>query len=90
MIKNALIIGVFYKSFRSLFKFISDGIKAAISAPEIENMFNVAFGSMAYQADQFALRLKKAFGVDQIAVKQMLGTFQNFNDSMGCLLYTSE
>lgn len=83
VIKNALIIGVFYKSFRSLFKFISDGIKAAISAPEIENMFNVAFGSMAYQADQFALRLKKAFGVDQIAVKQMLGTFQNFNDSMG-------
>ena len=83
VIKNALIIGVLYKSFRSLFKFISDGIKAAISAPEIENMFNVAFGSMAYQADQFALRLKKAFGVDQIAVKQMLGTFQNFNDSMG-------
>lgn len=82
-IKNALIIGVLYKAFRSLFKFISDGIKAAISAPEIENMFNVAFGSMAYQADQFALRLKKAFGVDQIAVKQMLGTFQNFNDSMG-------
>lgn len=83
VLKRVVLVSIAYKALKETIKFVSDGIKSAISAPEIENMFNVAFGSLAYEADMFAQKLKKAFGVDVIASKQMLATFQNFNVSMG-------
>lgn len=82
-LKKVLLAAGAYKAITAIGNFIKEGIKSAISAPEIENMFNVAFGSMAYEADQFARKLKDAFGLDVIASKQMLATFQNFQISMG-------
>lgn len=83
IIKNTLIVGGLYKSFRALFGFIRDGIQSAIDAPEIENMFRVALGNMAGEAEQFSIRFKKALGVDEYATKQMLGTFNNMITTMG-------
>ena len=82
-IKQAITIGVLYKGFGKLFSFISNGIQDAIDAPEIQNMFAVALGNMAGQAEQFAQRLKESLGLDEYATKNMLGTFQNMITSMG-------
>lgn len=83
MIKRALTLTLLYQGFRKLFGFIKDGIKSAIDAPEIENLFRVALGNMSNQAADFAGKMKKYLGVDQYATKQMLGTFQNMTTSMG-------
>lgn len=63
--------------------FISNGIKSAIDAPEIENMFRVAMGNMANEADKFAKQFKRVLGVDEYATKQMIGTFNNMISTMG-------
>ena len=83
VIKRVLAAAVLYKGFRALFGFIKSGIESAISAPEIQNMFDVAFKNAAGSAEEFAQRLKKAFGVDIMESKQMLATMQNFTTSMG-------
>lgn len=83
VIKRVMAAAVLYKGFRALFGFIRDGISSAISAPEIQNMFDVAFKNAAASAEAFAQRLKKAFGVDIMESKQMLATMQNFTTSMG-------
>lgn len=74
---------VIYKAMNAAFTFLKDGIASAINAPEIENMFRVAFGGAADEAAKFADALKDAYGIDPYVSKQMLGTFQNMTTSMG-------
>lgn len=71
------------QAFRKFSSFIGEGIKSAINAPEIENMFAVALGNMAAEADAFAKQFKKSLGVDEYATKQMIGTFNNMIATMG-------
>ncbi len=82
-IKRVFLIGGLYKAVRAFLSFLSNGIKSAIAAPEIENLFRVAMGNMANEAAKFSTQLKNALGIDPYVTKEMLGTFQNLTTSMG-------
>lgn len=84
--KSAVAFGAFLLAKKLMDKtveFVKEGIKSAINAPEIENLFRVSLGAMADEAAAFADQMKKSLGVDQYNAKQMLGTFQNLTTSMG-------
>lgn len=83
VISRAFVFLTLYKGLRELFSFIAKGIEDAINAPEIENVFRVAFKGSADEAEKFAVALKKAYGISITSSKEMLGTFQNMITSMG-------
>ncbi|HEX3018617.1 MAG TPA: hypothetical protein VHP31_12305 [Caproicibacter sp.] len=83
IIQRFLISAVVYQGVRKLVDAIKSGIQSAIDAPETENLFRVAFGKMSNEAAVFAQKLKDNLGIDEYAAKQMLGTFQELETSMG-------
>ena len=68
---------------RAVTSTIKEGIQSAIAAPETENLFRVALGNMANDAEQFAVRLKNNLGLDEYITKDMLGTFQQIGTAVG-------
>lgn len=89
IINRALIYTLLYGGIRKIGDLIKTGIQSAIDAPEIENLFRVAFGAASNQAADFAKKLKDNLGIDEYAAKQMLGTFQELSSSMGIGMNTS-
>jgi hypothetical protein len=84
--KTALAFGAIVlakKAVEKTVEFVKEGIKSAINAQEIENLFQVALGSMVEEAQAFADQMKKSLGVDQYQTKEMLATLQNLTTSMG-------
>ena len=82
-IKRALSMVVVWGGMRAVTSTIKEGIQSAIAAPETENLFRVALGNMANDAEQFAVRLKNNLGLDEYITKDMLGTFQQIGTAVG-------
>lgn len=82
-IKRALMMTVVWGGMRAVTSTIKEGIQSAIAAPETENLFRVALGNMANDAEQFAVRLKNNLGLDEYITKDMLGTFQQIGTAVG-------
>mgnify|MGYP000340950901 FL=1 len=74
---------VVWGGMRAVTSTIKEGIQSAIAAPETENLFRVALGNMANDAEQFAVRLKNNLGLDEYIAKDMLGTFQQIGTAVG-------
>ena len=74
---------VVWGGMRAVTSTIKEGIQSAIAAPETENLFRVALGNMANDAEQFAVRLKNNLGLDEYITKDMLGTFQQIGTAVG-------
>lgn len=82
-IKRALSMVVVWGGMRAITSTIKEGIQSAIAAPETENLFRVALGNMANDAEQFAVQLKNNLGLDEYITKDMLGTFQQIGTAVG-------
>lgn len=82
-IKRALSMVIVWGGMRAITSTIKEGIQSAIAAPETENLFRVALGNMANDAEQFAVRLKNNLGLDEYITKDMLGTFQQIGTAVG-------
>lgn len=82
-IKRALMMTVVWGGMRAVTSTIKEGIQSAIAAPETENLFRVALGNMANDAEQFAVRLKNNLGLDEYITKDMMGTFQQIGTAVG-------
>lgn len=82
-IKRALMMTVVWGGMRKITSTIKDGIQSAIAAPETENLFRVALGNMADDAEGFAVKLKDNLGLDEYITKDMLGTFQQIGTAVG-------
>lgn len=59
----------------ALLKVGTDAIQVASDLEEAQNVVNVAFGSMAAQAEFFAKKCAKAFGLSELVAKQTSSTF---------------
>lgn len=82
-IKRALMMTVVWGGMRAITTTIKDGMQSAIAAPETENLFRVALGNMADDAESFAVKLKDNLGLDEYITKDMLGTFQQIGTAVG-------
>lgn len=82
-IKRALMMTVVWGGPHAITTTIKDGIQSAIAAPETENLFRVALGNMADDAESFAVKLKDNLGLDEYITKDMLGTFQQIGTAVG-------
>ncbi len=82
-IKRALMMIVVWGGLHAITSTIKDGIQSAIAAPETENLFRVALGKMADDAEGFAVKLKDNLGLDEYITKDMLGTFQQIGTAVG-------
>lgn len=82
-IKRALSMVVGWGGMRAITSTIKEGIQSAIAAPETENLFRVALGKMANDAEGFAVKLKDNLGLDEYVTKDMLGVFQQVGTAVG-------
>ena len=64
-------------SINSLGSFVSDCIEAASNVEEMENKFNVVFGDMATEMDNWATQFADSVGRNKNAIKAYLADQQN-------------
>lgn len=67
----------------SLINFGQTAINAASDLQEVQNVVDVAFGSMSEKANEFAANAKEQFGISELAAKQTAGTYMSMGKAMG-------
>lgn len=68
---------------RQLVDMTQNMLEAGASMVETQNLFEVAFGGMADQAEEFANKLERAWGVSATLTKQQTAYLDNMFKSMG-------
>lgn len=66
-----------------LLKFGKDAINMASNLQEVQNVVDVAFGSMAWKAEQFSKSALEAFGMSELSAKKTSGTYMTMAKSAG-------
>lgn len=66
-----------------LFKLGKDAINMASSLQEVQNVVDVAFGSMAWKAEQFSKSALEAFGMSELSAKKTASTYMAMASGMG-------
>ncbi len=64
-------------------QFGKSAISLASDLEEVQNVVNVAFGSMANKADEFAKSALKSYGLSELSAKKYSSTFMSMAKSMG-------
>ena len=68
---------------RQLANLVARTITAGAEISEIENLFRVSFGKMSDEAEAFAMKLEKAWGVSSVKIKEQTALLNNMVKSMG-------
>lgn len=66
-----------------LLKFGKDAINMASNLQEVQNVVDVAFGSMAWKAEQFSKSALEAFGMSELSAKNTSGAYMTMAKSAG-------
>lgn len=66
-----------------LSKLGKDAINMASSLQEVQNVVDVAFGSMAWKAEQFSKSALEAFGMSELSAKKTASTYMAMASGMG-------
>lgn len=66
-----------------LFKLGKDAINMASNLQEVQNVVDVAFGSMAWKAEQFSKSALEAFGMSELSAKKTASTYMAMASGMG-------
>lgn len=77
---KAVVAGVVVKQ---LIKFGKQAIDLASDLQEVQNVVDVAFGSMSSEIDAFAKNALKQFGLSELSAKKMASTFMAMSNGMG-------
>lgn len=80
---NLLKTAIGFKAIRGLANLGKSAIGFGSDITEIENVVDVSFGSMAYEAYKFASAAKEQFGLSELAAKQYSGTMMAMMKSSG-------
>lgn len=80
---NLLKTALGFKALQGLKNFSKSAIELGSDITEVENVVDVAFGSMAAHAYNFASRAKEQFGLSELAAKQYSGTMMAMLKSSG-------
>lgn len=80
---NLLKTAIGFKAIRGLANLGKSAIGFGSAITEIENVVDVAFGSMSDKAYQFASTAKEQFGLSELAAKQYSGTMMAMMKSSG-------
>lgn len=64
-------------------QFGKQAISLASDLQEVQNVVDVAFGDMAYKAEQFAKTALETFGLSELSAKKYSSTFMAMSTSMG-------
>ena len=67
----------------TLINFGKEAIELASDLEEVQNVVQVAFGSMSSEVDKFAKNAMKQFGLSELNAKQYMGTFGAMSKSFG-------
>lgn len=68
---------------RTLINFGKEAIELASDLEEVQNVVQVAFGSMSSEVDKFAKNAMKQFGISELNAKQYMGTFGAMSKAFG-------
>lgn len=68
---------------RTLINFGKEAIELASDLEEVQNVVQVAFGSMSSEVDKFAKKAMKQFGISELNAKQYMGTFGAMSKAFG-------
>lgn len=82
-LKNLFKAIIGYKGILGLVNFGKQAMKLGSDITEVENVVDVAFGSMAKQAYDFASTATEQFGLSELAAKQYSGTMMAMLKSSG-------
>lgn len=66
-----------------LFKFGKEALNMASNLQEVQNVVDVAFGSMAWKAEQFSKSALEAFGMSELSAKKTASTYMAMASGMG-------
>ena len=72
-----------FKAIQGIIDFGRSAVNLGSQITEVENVVNVAFGSMSDKAYQFASTAKEQFGLSELAAKQYSGTMMAMMKSSG-------
>lgn len=67
----------------TLINFGKEAIELASDLEEVQNVVQVAFGSMSSEVDKFAKNAMKQFGISELNAKQYMGTFGAMSKAFG-------
>lgn len=67
----------------TLVNFGKEAIELASDLEEVQNVVQVAFGSMSSEVDKFAKNAMKQFGISELNAKQYMGTFGAMSKAFG-------
>lgn len=70
-------------------RFSKQAVEMASDLEEVQNVVDVAFGSMSYKMEEFAKNSIEAFGISQLTAKQTGSTFMAMARSMGLAIDTA-
>lgn len=68
---------------KTLINFGKESIELASDLQEVQNVVEVAFGSMSSEVDKFAKNSMKQFGISELNAKQYMGTFGAMSKAFG-------
>lgn len=68
---------------KTLINFGKEAIELASDLQEVQNVVEVAFGSMSSEVDKFAKNSMKQFGISELNAKQYMGTFGAMSKAFG-------
>ena len=81
--KNLLSTALLYRGATGLYNWAKQATMLGSNITEVENVVNVAFGSMANQAYEFASTATEQFGLSELAAKQYSGTMMSMLKASG-------
>lgn len=82
-LKNLLSTLIAFQGIRSFWDFGKSSVELGSNIVEVENVVDVAFGSMADKAYEFAETATEQFGLSELAAKQYAGTMMSMLNSSG-------
>lgn len=82
-LKNLLSTALLYRGATGLYNWAKQATMLGSNITEVENVVNVAFGSMANQAYEFASTATEQFGLSELAAKQYSGTMMSMLKASG-------
>ena len=78
---TALVAGAF--SAKKLIDFGKEALNVASDLTEVQNVVDVAFGSMSYKMEQFASTSIETYGISKLTAKNIASTYTSMARGMG-------
>ena len=72
-----------------LVKFGKEAVNLASDLEEVQNVVNVAFGSMSYKIEEFSQKSIEMYGISELAAKKTASTYMAMAKSMGLSMETA-